>query len=75
MKKRTIYIILAIIIAISALASFGAGASALVKNHYQVKMGKQFKKGSQKSYDYYLEIVDTLDRKEEVQKNECAGKA
>jgi len=50
-------------------------AGILVKNHYQVKMGKQFKKGSQKSYDYYLEIVDTLDRKEEVQKNECAGKA
>lgn len=34
-------------------------AGILFKNGYSVTPGKQFKVGSKKSYDYYIEVVDT----------------
>lgn len=37
-------------------------AGILFKNGYSVAPGKQFKVGSKKSYDYYIEVVDTLGR-------------
>lgn len=37
-------------------------AGILVKNGYQVRPGKQFKVGSRKSYDYYVEVLDTMGR-------------
>ncbi|HIU79752.1 MAG TPA: hypothetical protein IAC67_02435 [Candidatus Coproplasma excrementipullorum] len=37
-------------------------AGILVKNGYSVKQGKQLKKDSNKSYDYYLEVCDENDR-------------
>lgn len=39
-------------------------ASILFKNGYAVTPGRQFKVGSKKSYDYYVEVVDTLGRDE-----------
>ncbi len=37
-------------------------AGILFKNGYSVTPGKQFKVGSKKSYDYYIEVVDTKGR-------------
>lgn len=40
----------------------GILAGILVKNGYSVTPGKQLKKDSNKSYDYYLEVCDEEDR-------------
>jgi hypothetical protein len=39
-----------------------AVAGILVKNGYSVTPGRQYKNESKRSYDYYIEVTDTMGR-------------